>query len=203
MDKKSLLISPKFSKKDWHDLNLPGEGAACENWGTASKILRDRLYGRFLNPATKLICIERRKKLATYGFAILTLDCLCIETIQGFREGATDHGGKSKQLFTNFLKGWQEFTHCLTNVRDHEKALGAVYSSLRCALHHSGQTDGIVVNRKRDLVVFNGSKLIHINRDKFHYGVKNELDRYLAKIAGVGEAELKRNMKTKMDAICS
>ena len=53
-----------------------------------------------------LIDLDRERPKASCGFAILAIDFLVMETLQGFREGVSEHFGQSRNLIVNFLKAW-------------------------------------------------------------------------------------------------
>ena len=118
----------------------------------AIDVLQDRIQGRFITPAQTLIDVDKGNKQQTFGFAILALDCLVLETIQGFKEGVLNHTGHSTRLFKNFLSNWQPFLACLdTGMVAADKA-EEFYKQGRCALHHSGATEMMTVGirgRKR------------------------------------------------------
>src|SRR5882762_428823 len=96
-------IAPGFWASEWNALELDPV-TLSDSWSRAADALRQRIEQRFLNPADKLIESEDRHPRKTFGFAILALDCLVIETIQGFRDGIEDHKGRSEALFTGFLQ---------------------------------------------------------------------------------------------------
>ncbi|PDS70446.1 hypothetical protein [Rhizobium sp. L43] len=88
---RSLQISPKYTVAFWRGLELDPDNPKQEEWLKAVDVLRDRIQGRFIKPAQTLIDVDKSNHQQTYGFAILALDCLVLETIQGFREGMTNH----------------------------------------------------------------------------------------------------------------
>jgi hypothetical protein len=75
-----MYISPRYKDTDWKALNL----ATQSDWRKAVRMVEDRLNARFLD-AVKLI-----DKQDFAGFAVHALDCLLIETLQQFREGADE-----------------------------------------------------------------------------------------------------------------
>jgi hypothetical protein len=175
----------------------------CEaGWQTAIAIFEARMRGRFFAPVDAIIALEEAKKEETFGFAILAIDCLVIETLQGFREGVADHDGKSGRLFTNFLIGWESFESCVPRDADARKLAKSVYSHCRCALLHSGATDGeLRVGISGPTFRFNGDRVEWINRTSLHQNLKREFDAYLASLRSEASGEPRRNFKKKMDAI--
>ncbi|MBD9373449.1 hypothetical protein IB238_12545 [Rhizobium sp. ARZ01] len=198
---KSQWISPNYTAQHWQNLNLDPDKPDEKQWTKAADILKDRIEGRFLEPAKSLIEAEEGKSRRTYGFAILALDFLVIETIEGFRKGLPDHNGESKKLFRSFLPAWKPFQDSVPVEADREAQSTKLYENGRCALHHSGSTDFIAVGISGKVLEFSEG-LIRINRNAFHQGLVEEFNRFIDAIKTPGNPDLRRNVKTKMDAIC-
>ncbi|WP_109023398.1 hypothetical protein [Sinorhizobium fredii] len=197
-----IEISPSYTVQDWLNLGLDSNPTEA-NWVMAVDILKDRIEGRFLKPAKALIDVGETDTTTKFGFAILALDFLVIETIQGFREGVVKHkNGKSSELFKNFLTTWTDFQACVPNAAEWDAKAGELYSQGRCALHHSGTTDKILVKRSRDMLVFQPDGTIQVNRTEFHERLTDEFNRYIAELKIPASVDLRAHMKTKMDAIC-
>ncbi|MDI7920713.1 hypothetical protein [Ferirhizobium litorale] len=202
-DPTNFKISPKYRVSDWRALTLDPDNPDETQWGTAIDILKDRIDGRFLLPAHKLIEADKHNEEGIFGFAILALDFLVIETIQGFREGRIDDGN-SKDQSKRFMKKWNEFLDCLETRNERNAKAEILYLQGRCALHHRGSTDKIVVRRsdKFPMLYFHADGRIEINRTKFHSGLCVEFNRYLETLRDTTSVELRRNLKKKMNAIC-
>lgn len=201
---RTFKISPKFYAQDWHDLKLDADNPDEAEWSKAADILKDRLEGRFLTPAQVLIDLDKIQAESTFGFAILALDFLVLETIEGFREGLTNHNRQSENLFVSFMSQWVEFQACVPMVNDRATKASDLYKQGRCALHHSGTTDRIIVRRGEtfDMLTFNADRSIEINRTKFHEGLCNEFNRYLASLRDRTNVDGRKKMQAKMAAIC-
>lgn len=137
---RSLQISPKYTVAFWRGLDIDADNPKQDEWLKAIDILRDRIHGRFITPAQTLIDVDKNNKPQTFGFAILALDCLVVETIQGFRQGVTYHTRQSTALFKAFLSAWKPFTDCLDAGMVPETKAEEFYKQGRCSLHHSGAT---------------------------------------------------------------
>ncbi|AYM57303.1 hypothetical protein [Agrobacterium fabrum] len=197
-----IYISPKYKIEQWKALDLDPDNPNQNDWNTAVDILDDRITERFLKPAQYLIDAPVEGSLPTFGFAILALDFLVIETIQGFRDGRVDHKWHSTRLFTEFCADWEEFSHCLQNpltAKDDGKLL---YEQGRCALHHSGTTDRLTVGITGKMITFNDDQTIRINRTEFHEQLVEEFKRYLLELRDPDSVDLRQNFKRKMNSIC-
>jgi hypothetical protein len=197
-------IAPGFKASDWKSLTLDEKKPDKGSWSAAINAFSCRLRDRFVVPADEL---ERLGKSPSggnqrFGFAILALDFIVLETIQGFREGLPDHKKVSKKLVTSFLKGWGLFVCDLPLKSDPDELACQVYVNCRCALHHQGATaDKLKVKVSGKTFDWNGENLQAINRKKFHQGIKAELSRYVAELSSLNQPKLLTNFKNKMDYI--
>jgi hypothetical protein len=198
----SQWISPKYTAHKWRQLNLDPNTPDEAQWREAGDIIKDRIEGRFLKPAAALIRAEENTTRGTFGFAILALDFLVIETIQGFREGKINHNGQSEALFKNFLKGWSVFEESVPLQAERERQAQRLYRNGRCALHHSGSTDFLKVGISGKALAFSEDGLIRINRNLFHKSLSEEFNNFIEDIRTPGNPNLRRNAKIKMDSIC-
>ena len=76
----ALRISPKYASRDWRAL----DPNASKDWSKAADMIKDRLAGRFLGFATKLMRFKHS------GFIVLVIDSLLAETMQQFEDGCSD-----------------------------------------------------------------------------------------------------------------
>lgn len=197
-------IAPGYRANDWSALTLRPDDPQSADWGQAIAILEGRIRGRFFEPVDELIAHDDQKCTRTFGFAILSIDCLVIETLQGFREGVVNHNGKSKRLFKTFLTEWDLFKASLPQNGDPDALALQIYEDCRCALLHSGATDhDLTVGTTGRAFAFNGGRDVKINRTKLHAGLKTAFGDYLARLRRPEEVDLRSNFKTKMDAICA
>jgi len=197
----NIKIAPNFTIGDWKELRLNPKEPQDENWNEAIKIFDARIRQRFIEPADILINNQKDSRGKTFGFAILALDFLVMETLQGFRDGKTTHNGESKNLIEKFLKNWDLFINTTTEDNRKEKAEN-IYKSYRCAIHHSGSTDNsFLIGISGDAFDFraDGAK---INRNKFHKGLKCEFNNYQNFLRNPKDMELRKNFITKMNYIC-
>jgi hypothetical protein len=199
-------IAPGYRVRDWKSLVLDENERNSADWARAIAILDARIRSRFIEPAQLLIDAENGKERGTNGFAVLAIDFLLIETIQGFREGLTDHHRQSTALFKAFLTRWPTFTACVPSGKDSGDVAVRVFEQGRCALHHTGSTDRIIV-RKSDkggkVFVFHDDGRITINRTLLHQELTRAFDVYLAELSDPANIGLRKKFKAKMDHICS
>jgi hypothetical protein len=92
-------IAPGYTVSTWKALDLSGDDVV--HWFRAIKIFETRIRRRFLDPVDVLIAHEIGQERGTFGFAILAIDCLLVESLQRFREGRTADG-ESGHLIRTF-----------------------------------------------------------------------------------------------------
>ncbi len=186
----ALRISPQYTSLDWQALNAKDP----KDWPKAADVVRDRLNGRFLRFASNCL-IDKYS-----GFVVLAIDSLLAETIQQFVDGVTDGHGRSKQMVTRFLEGTRfqpDFD---------AKAREAFYGDIRCGLLHQAEAKRMWLIRRKQVAllqkVADGEGYI-IDVERFHAGLQGSLNDYLTLISEPASSELRSNLWTKMDQICS
>ena len=192
-----MYIAPGVTNEEYKQLNL--ENNQSNDWDRAVDIFKKRITSRYLEPVDLLIKkdndrspIDRR-----YGFAIVAIDCLLIETLQSFREGLTDTKGKSKDMFINFLTQRESF-------RDDFKKDDAerFYYDIRCGVLHQAEImrDSLLWSvgsvKGKD---FNGTP--YFNRTKIHELIRKEVDLYCEELRNNSKFNIRKNFRTKMDFI--
>jgi hypothetical protein len=194
----AMEIAPDYTVRHWKALDL-NSGDATQ-WATAIRIFETRIRRRFIEPVDVLIAHEIGQDRGTFGFAILAIDCLLVETLQGFRDGVVNHAGHSKAVVRKFLSSkWKRFFD--DGDTDGSKS-DSFYKRCRCGIHHSGQTSGdFRVWRSGAMITFDDDR-VTVNRTAFHEALKHEFDAYLAELADTSQTGLRANFKKKMDAIC-
>lgn len=195
-----MEIAPGYTVRDWKVLDLSGDDAG--QWFRAIKIFETRIRRRFIEPVDVLIAHEIGQERGTFGFAILAIDCLLVETLQRFREGRIEEG-ENGRLIRTFLH--QQLGSHFDDGSEANSKAGIFYKRCRCGIHHSGQTDGdFRVRRSGALITVKGD-CVTVNRTAFHEAIKREFDAYLVELADLADAaknDLRKKFCTKMDAIC-
>lgn len=195
-------IAPGYRVKQWRSLSLSDADGSTADWSKALEIFTARIRTRFIEPAQLLIDAESSDGRGKHGFAVLAIDFLLIETLEGFKSGKTSHIGQSKALFKAFLTAWPAFTACLTPAMNADDLAVNVYEQGRCALHHTGSTDGMIVRRSGKMIVFHSDGRIEINRTLLHGELTKAFDGYIADLRAGPNADLRRKFKAKMNHIC-
>jgi len=192
-----MNIAPGVTDEEYKQLNL--ENDQSNDWGKAIDIFKKRIASRYLEPVDMLIKKDNDRSPTDrrYGFTILAIDCLLIETLQSFREGLTDTKGKSRDMFVNFLTQRESF-------RDDFKKDDAerFYCDFRCGILHQAEIMGdsllwsVGSVKGKD---FNGTP--YLNRTKIHELIKKEVDLYCKELRNNSKFNIRKNFRTKMNFI--
>lgn len=192
-----MYIGPGIHQNDWLKLNLDDDQS--EDWGKGINILRKRIFSRYFEPIDFLIEKDKDRGIfdRRYGFTILAIDCLLIETFQAFKEGLVDTTGKSESRYVKFLQSSPSFSKYFSSEDDAKK----FYQHYRCGILHIAevQEDSLIwsVGELRGEV--DGKQ--YINRTKIHKFLKNDFNRYLEDLKDPNNKILRSNFRKKMDFI--
>jgi hypothetical protein len=94
-----MQIAPNFKAAKWKALAL--DNAASANWDVAVSALDSRIRERYIAPADFLVAAEKETPAIErrFGFAVLAIDCLLVETLGAFLEGLEETTNRSKETF--------------------------------------------------------------------------------------------------------
>lgn len=207
----TVRIAPKegcgyWSVQDWQDAHDDN------NWHTMYLIFRDRLNYRYFSAIQGLIDADARQPTRRFGFSIMALDCLLIETLAQFYLGLktsddarceNHHKLSNSDFYVNFLR-WNSFK--LRTIFDTERKAKLFYKTIRCGILHQGETTGgsKIVTQGKDIILetANSDGLV-VNRDLFHrFLVDEEYKTYCDCLMADNLPEYRKNMIRKMCYIC-
>jgi hypothetical protein len=193
-----MFIAPRVTTDDWKSLNLDDHNS--KDWERAVSIFEARIVERYFNPVDILLKDDEKRQATErrFGFTILAIDCLLIETLQAFIDGKKDTNGKSADMFRRFLtqrSGFKgQFDENLSN---------SFYKYYRCGILHQAEITGkSKVWSVGKLVDVRKNGEMIINRTKFHLLLRQEFDKYLNELRDPGKIRLRANFRKKMDYIC-
>ncbi len=194
-----MKIAPGFTCEDWNALDL--SAPANDDWDKAISVLRSRITERYIEPVDILIEHEESKRPSErrFGFTILAIDCLLIETLQAFKDGNKETKPREgKSVFVKFLTQSSNLGKHFSSKEFAEE----FYDSDRNGILHQAQI------KKNHLVWSIGAVVrmvegaMIINRTDFHQCLKKDFEEYIQALRNVNNAELRGNFKLKMDTMC-
>lgn len=199
---KGIRISPIYYQKDWNDLSLVNRDPP--DWDVAIKIFEDRMEGRFLKQIELLDKNPNRKIGVFAGFAIMSLDCLFIETLEQFHKGKIRTGqGMDKKAFFDFFQRSSKFKMFFNT----QAKATIFYQQIRCGLLHQAQTkrkSTIHIRNEEMLQWVNPQEIeegLKIQRKLFHNEVVDIYNSYVDKLKDKKNLNLRKKFKRKMDFI--
>lgn len=198
--KEGFRISKNYCNTSWLELGLTEQNVRGNNekWREACNIFKDRIHARYLK---HMDCIESDE---FSGFAIMSLSCLLIETLEQFMRGTQDSKNEGLNYFSKFLR--DNFDGAFN-----EKTAKIFYRKIRNGLLHNAETKDkcliniIDENETIDKVIIIeeiDDDNIRVYRDNFYLKLKKVIDNYIEDIIKGEKLELRRNLIKKMDFIC-
>jgi hypothetical protein len=191
-----MKIAPGgITENDWRMLDLSTQRSA--DWAKAITIFRQRIRERFIEPVDKMIeneqCLPRTQR--KYGFAVLAIDCLLIETLQAFRYGKVNTEGESRSLITNFLQKCPHF--CWSR-----EVSNQFFDDFRCGILHQAETMRDSLVRSEGALLIQEPTGLIINRTEFHERLKTAFADYVRNLQQGRPPSLRDKFRSKMDHIC-
>ena len=193
-----MEIAPGIDSTVWKSLTLDDPKSA--DWERAIDIFRSRLESRFIEAVDELIELEKLKPSIDkrFGFAILAIDCLLVETLGAFVKGwpETRRRGQSEEAFCTFL------SRPLFAPHFSPATASQFYAEFRCGLLHQAEVGGTSRVWSVGSVINLDSGRITVNRTKFHELLKQEFAMYQAELKDPMNGTIRSNFRHKMDFIC-
>ena len=188
-----MKIAGAFRANEWHAMRTRLQAGEADAWCDAVSLLRQRLSGRYLEHARKLL--DRRYS----GFAILAIDSAVIEALEQFRKGvSTTPSSKSGEFFRDFF-ATTRFKTFFT-----PKTATLFYETVRCGIFHQAESkaDSLVKKSPASFVVKQSpsGKGVVINARRFHEELEGALEDYVNALLA-GNAILRKSFIKKMDHI--
>lgn len=192
-----MEIAKGYTTEDYSKLVLDNHNS--EDWEKAIQIFIRRVEPRYLQPVRLLIESDEKLPLKErkFGFTIMAINCLLIETLYSFRNGIVDNKNNGKPTFVNFLTQSVSFKEHFDTA-----SAGIFYNHIRNGILHQAETkEGTRIRDVGPLVRKTGDG-IAINRTLFFDQLESEFHIYVDELSDPSNAEFRNNFKTKMDHIC-
>ncbi len=190
-----MEIAKGFKNTDY--LNLDLDNINSLDYLKAIEIFEKRILKRFIEPIDKLIELENDlpSKDRKYGFIIVSSDCMILENLQSFYEGAEKSNSNVRKFFIEFLTTRENFKNHFN-----KKSAKCFFEDIRCGIIHQLETyNNSKIHSIGSLIseIENG---IIINRNLFHENLKKEFLIYTNNLKT--STANRTNFKKKMDFIC-
>ena len=194
-----MRIAGEFKAQEWETLRLRLVAGEQTAWHEAVKLLDDRIRGRYLDHARRLL--DERYS----GFAVLALDSAVIEALEQFRRGESKTPPReSGTFFRTFLTQTRFKAHFTT-----EDRARLFYETIRCGLLHQAEAkeDSLVKKSTAHPVAElskSGAGLV-INARRFHEELEGAFEDYKKSLTDETQSKARQDCRDafirKMDAI--
>ena len=206
----NLRVAPKethgyWTAENWQTANNEN------NWPTMYQVFIDRLNYRYWVAVQALIDADKRQPSRRFGFSIMALDCLLIETLAQFYLGLrTSNDARCKKghklsnmdFYVGFLL---RDSLRLNEIFDTEQKARLFYRTIRCGILHQGETTGSskIVTNTSSILEDASKDGVTINRSLFHeFLAEQEYKAYCEKLESNEPPVYRANMIKKMGHIC-
>lgn len=150
---------------------------------TLSKFIIERFDERYFRP------VETSDN--KHGFALMTIACLVIETLESFYQGRSDTKGKARQMFEEFFKRDKRFE--IFQSEDNW-----FFRDIRCGILHQAETRGGWKISRCGSMLDKRNKII--NATAFLRQLRKSVESYASELQK--NEVLWESFCKKMDAIC-
>lgn len=218
-----MRVAGKLKVNDWEVLEKKLEKDKNENWEKAFQFFEERIKTRYLSPIEAILKLNENQG---EGFAVVTLQCSLIETIESFINGwvySSDFKWYNKNVENGYaqmdgrrLKKNQDVFISFFSKRIPFKGLGicgeCFFKNVRCALLHETQTKNhwLIKKNSSDSESYYespSSKIIY--RDQFQRDIKMVISNYKDTITqgkdmdGISTTDLRENFRAKFNHLCN
>ncbi|OLF75184.1 hypothetical protein AWH60_11215 [Pseudoalteromonas haloplanktis] len=189
-----MEIASGFTAQEWHDLEL--DPTKKDNWEVAIDVVKRRISERYIEPVDALLKLEADKKYKTrrFGFSVVAIDCLLIETLQSFIDGTKEtKRGNGRRVFVNYLAKGDVLGKYFS-----EELAGRFYNEYRNGLLHQAETKNKALIWSEFEVVSVLEDQMIINRTELHKLISEQFYNYLKSLHDVGNKVQRENLIKKM-----
>lgn len=211
-------IAPGFRVSDWKNLNIQNKTEWSPDWEKAIEVFERRISARFMNQIEVMANNQDRATANFSGFAIVSLDCLLIETLAQFYNGqlATPSGRRPSKLFfwrkphdphVDAFHAVFQRSPKLKTIFDKMEKTKVFYQHIRCGLLHQAQTKRrSKINRKIGSPIkwcdeTKPTSGLIVHPLKFHECVKDVYSEYVKELKNKPNKERRRLFRRKMNGI--
>ncbi len=191
-----MQIAPNFAAGEWKLLKL--DVAGSPDWEVAITTFDNRIRARYIEPTDLLIAAEKDKMAnqCRFGFTVLAIDCLLVETLGAFLDGLEGTDGASRKTFCKFLTTRPQFSGEFT-----PQLADQFYREFRCGVLHQAEVGGSSKVWSVGPLLQNEGGSLTVNRNTFHERLKAEFESYLQELRTPVNEALRTNFRKKMNFI--
>lgn len=204
MFKNEIYIADNYKLADYLGITLTMQSSELE-WEKAINIFITRLQGRYFDAINKLSDNGNIAEMQKYGFSIVSIQCLLIDTLVKFRygplkskKGTLSYNYENREQFTKFLK--TEFPQDFN-----QKMALSFYKDIRCGVMHFGTTkrNSRLTCDSSHLITEIEGKNISVDISVLEEELEQYFQQYIEEIKKGSQIELRENFIIAMNYICN
>ena len=216
-----IYISKKHKLEDYLGLSLNMNSSKI-TWERAINIFVSRIKERYFDAIDKLSDDGNFEEMFKYGFSIMTIECLLIDTFVKFRYGPnrinngeyrtieiTDkYYNKSYNKLVYYRKNEARFIKFMKEffIFGPENAIISkkFYKDIRCGIVHFGSTENTsrLTCDSSQLITILDNGDISVDVKIMHQMLKSYFNQYIKELKDSNQYELRKNFLMAMDYLC-
>ena len=204
MFKNEIYIADNYKLSDYLGITLTMQSSELE-WEKAINIFIARMQGRYFDAINKLSDNENEIAMQKYGFSIICIQCLLIDTLVKFRYGPTiskrgtlSYNYENKTKFTKFLKEviYNDFN---------SKMAARFYEDIRCGVMHFGTTkrNSRLTCDSNCLISEIADGNISVDINILEKKLEQYFKKYIKELQQENQTKLRENFIMAMNYICN
>ena len=189
-----MEIASKFDHTKWPAIEAKLDDPKAPEWETAVGVVKRRIAERYLDPIDELIKLDPPEyNKRRFGFTIMAIECLLIETLQQFFDGKpeSEKVGTAFETFLTKTPGFSEYFDIA--------AAKKFYNDFRNGILHQAE----IKNDSRvwsvnDKVMEQLDGAMIVDRTEFHKTMKTVFQTYVTRLLDPAEVKLRDAFREKM-----
>lgn len=209
---KELSIADGYTLSDYKRLEF-NINSSRDIWKTAIDIFISRIKGRYFDAIDKLSDNGNIEEMQKYGFSIMTIECLLIDTLVKFRYGPIiinsnynkdDRFKKVKFNQENRIRFKKFLSECLSEEFAEGQNAEKFYTDIRCGIVHFGTTENtsrLTCDSNRLITVLENNDIcvdVNILNDR----LKRYFINYIEELKDINQKKLRENFVITMNYLC-
>lgn len=215
-----IYISRDHKLEEYLGLSLEINSSKIK-WERAINIFRSRIKGRYFDAIDKLSSNGNIEEMFKYGFSIMSIECLLIDTLVKFRYGPNminnnrdyeiirvndRYNNKSYNKLVYYRNNERRFIKFVSEfiIVGKKQISKKFYKDIRCAIMHFGSTENtsrLTCDSSQLITILNNGD-ISVDINIMNQKLKEYFYKYVEELKDNSQYELRKNFLLAMDYLC-